>query len=107
MDRRRRATPFRGAGEVVGGLGRHGYGNWNDIADHIGTNKTPEEVQSHYEKVYLNEPDFLPNKPCISQRDGKGTLIQKGPGSPQKRHYRHNPRKVEPVVQHVSTPELK
>ena len=32
------------------GLERFGFGNWNDIAEHIGNDKTKEEVEKHYEE---------------------------------------------------------
>jgi hypothetical protein len=32
---------------------RHGFGNWSEIADFIGTNKTRDDVQDHYINVYL------------------------------------------------------
>ncbi len=35
------------------GLERFGFGNWNDIADHIGTDKTKDDVERHYEDFYL------------------------------------------------------
>ena len=35
------------------GLERFGFGNWHDIAEHIGTDKTKEDVESHYESFYL------------------------------------------------------
>ena len=42
------------------GLLRHGFGNWNDIADFIGTNKSREEVEEHYQTVYLGAPNYIP-----------------------------------------------
>lgn len=39
---------------------RHGFGNWNEIAEHIGTDKTKEEVERHYEDVYLSADNFKP-----------------------------------------------
>ena len=41
-------------------LFRHGFGNWAEIADFIGTNKSREDVEEHYLTVYLDTPDFLP-----------------------------------------------
>lgn len=37
---------------LLDGIEQHGLGNWEDIADHIGT-KTDEEAKSHFEEVYL------------------------------------------------------
>jgi Myb-like DNA-binding domain len=36
----------------------YGLGNWADIADHIGSYRTKEEVEKHYYKVYLNSPNY-------------------------------------------------
>jgi len=37
------------------GLERYGFGNWNDIADHIGNpSKTKEDVENHYEECHLD-----------------------------------------------------
>lgn len=36
----------------------YGLGNWADIADHIGSYRTKEEVQEHYHKVFLESPNF-------------------------------------------------
>ncbi len=36
------------------GLEKFGFGNWNDITDHISTNKTKLDVQNHYEHIYLD-----------------------------------------------------
>lgn len=37
------------------GLERYGFGNWMEISDHIGSGKSKEEVEDHYETVYLKE----------------------------------------------------
>merc|ERR1712142_1181330 len=37
---------------LLDGIEQHGLGNWEDIADHIGT-KSDEEAKSHFEEVYL------------------------------------------------------
>jgi len=39
---------------------RHGFGNWNDIADFIGTNKSREDVEEHYQNIYLGGKDYMP-----------------------------------------------
>jgi len=37
------------------GLERYGFGNWNDIADHIGNpSKTKEDIENHYEECHLD-----------------------------------------------------
>ena len=54
------------------GLERHGFGNWNEIAEHIGTDKTKEEVERHYEDVYLSSENFMPTqRETLSKRDEK------------------------------------
>lgn len=41
----------------------YGLGSWADIADHIGGFRTKEEVQKHYEEIYLTSPNFpLPQR---------------------------------------------
>lgn len=41
----------------------YGLGSWADIADHIGGYRTKDEVEKHYEKVYLESPKFpLPKR---------------------------------------------
>ncbi|EGR31009.1 hypothetical protein IMG5_119510 [Ichthyophthirius multifiliis] len=37
------------------GLQRYGFGNWNDVQDHIGTDKTKEEIEKHYEDYHLDK----------------------------------------------------
>ena len=39
---------------LLDGIEQHGLGNWEDIADHIGT-KSDEEAKSHFEEVYLTK----------------------------------------------------
>lgn len=41
---------------LIDGCQTYGLGNWADIADHIG-NRTKEEVQDHYIKVYVEGRD--------------------------------------------------
>lgn len=40
--------------------GSHGFGNWSDIADTIGTGKTREEVEEHYQRIFLEDASFIP-----------------------------------------------
>lgn len=44
---------------LIDGCQTYGLGNWADIADHIG-NRTKEEVQDHYYKVYVEGRDGGP-----------------------------------------------
>jgi len=48
---------------MMEGLERFGFGNWADISDHMASNKTKEEVEQHYDQIYLKkEFGFLPVK---------------------------------------------
>lgn len=41
----------------------YGLGSWADIADHIGGYRNKDEVRAHYEKIYLDSPNFpLPQR---------------------------------------------
>ncbi|XP_047132102.1 transcriptional adapter 2-beta isoform X1 [Hydra vulgaris] len=37
---------------LLDGIEQHGLGNWDDVADHVGT-KSFQEVQEHFEDIYL------------------------------------------------------
>lgn len=39
----------------VQGIEMFGFGNWGDIADHVGT-KSKTSCQEHYTTIYLNSP---------------------------------------------------
>ena len=43
---------------LLEGLQLFGYGNWADIADHVGGGKTPDACKEHYRYFYLNTPNF-------------------------------------------------
>jgi hypothetical protein len=60
VDCRRRTTPFRGSLKVNIFRNRHGFGNWSEIADFIGSNKSKEDVEEHYLATFLETPEFLP-----------------------------------------------
>ena len=36
----------------------YGLGSWADIADHIGGFRNKDEVRAHYQKIYLDSPNF-------------------------------------------------
>ncbi|VDC07606.1 unnamed protein product [Peniophora sp. CBMAI 1063] len=42
---------------LVDGISQNGLGNWEAIAEHIGT-RTKEEVEEHYKAVYLKSPHW-------------------------------------------------
>lgn len=60
MVSRRGTPPLRRTREVHPSSCRHGFGNWGEIADFIGSNKTREDVEDHYQHIYLGGVDFLP-----------------------------------------------
>jgi transcriptional adapter 2-alpha len=37
------------------GLERFGFGNWGDIAEHIGSDKTKEDCEGHYDQFFLSK----------------------------------------------------
>lgn len=42
---------------LLEGISLQGLGNWQAIAEHIGT-RTKDEVEDHYKSVYINSPDW-------------------------------------------------
>ncbi|TAQ83427.1 hypothetical protein B7494_g8247 [Chlorociboria aeruginascens] len=41
----------------------YGLGSWADVADHIGGYRSKDEVRDHYQKIYLESPNFpLPKR---------------------------------------------
>lgn len=66
---------------LIEGLEKYGFGNWTDIAEHIGTDKVADDVFAHYEKIYLNSKDYLPPPELLSRRDANHNLIIKQVGS--------------------------
>lgn len=42
---------------LLTGIASQGFGNWKKIAEHIGT-RTKEEVESHYNAVYVDSPNW-------------------------------------------------
>ncbi|KAI0081988.1 hypothetical protein K474DRAFT_1021973 [Panus rudis PR-1116 ss-1] len=42
---------------LVEGISLQGLGNWQAVAEHVGT-RTKEEVEQHYKDVYLNSPNW-------------------------------------------------
>lgn len=60
MERLLIANDVLRTGKVTKIIFRHGFGNWNEIADYIDTNKTREDVERHYSEIFLSSPGFLP-----------------------------------------------
>lgn len=56
---------------LVEGLEMFGMGNWEQIAEHIGT-KTRLEVAEHYEAVYVKSQDW-PSPVCFVAFDEYGS----------------------------------
>ncbi|PAV18449.1 transcriptional adapter 2 [Pyrrhoderma noxium] len=42
---------------LIEGIALQGLGNWQEIAKHVGT-RTKEEVEDHYNNVYINSPNW-------------------------------------------------
>jgi transcriptional adapter 2-alpha len=42
---------------LIEGISKAGLGNWQMIAEHVGT-RTKEEVEEHYNSVYVDSPDW-------------------------------------------------
>jgi len=45
---------------LLEGLEKCGFGNWLDVAEHIGSDKTKEDCEKHYEDYYLSQKKFIP-----------------------------------------------
>ncbi len=45
---------------MLEGLEKFGFGNWADISEHVGTDKTKEDLERHYEDVYMSSKKFVP-----------------------------------------------
>jgi len=47
-----------------------GLGNWIDICDHLGTNRTPESCRDHYFKIYIDVDTCpIPNMDKVVTKD--------------------------------------
>jgi hypothetical protein len=42
---------------LVEGVAQQGLGNWQAVAEHVGT-RTKEEVEEHYNTVYVDSPNW-------------------------------------------------
>lgn len=42
---------------LLEGLSLQGMGNWQAIAEHVGT-RTKDEIEKHYNAVYVDSPDW-------------------------------------------------
>ncbi|KAG9309290.1 hypothetical protein JVU11DRAFT_10777 [Chiua virens] len=42
---------------LIEGISKAGLGNWQMIAEHVGT-RTKEEVEEHYNSIYVDSPNW-------------------------------------------------
>uniref|UniRef100_A0A3Q4GWY0 Transcriptional adapter n=1 Tax=Neolamprologus brichardi TaxID=32507 RepID=A0A3Q4GWY0_NEOBR len=54
---------------LLDAIEQYGFGNWEDMADHVGASRTPQEVMEHYVTMYIHGnlgkaciPDSIPNR---------------------------------------------
>ncbi|XP_061769795.1 transcriptional adapter 2-beta [Nerophis ophidion] len=54
---------------LLDAIEQYGFGNWEDMAAHVGANRTPQEVMEHYVAMYIHGnlgkaciPDSIPNR---------------------------------------------
>ena len=40
---------------LLEGLEKKGFGNWADIAEMMGSDKTKEDLEKHYDEIYLSD----------------------------------------------------
>ncbi|KAJ8390270.1 hypothetical protein AAFF_G00108390 [Aldrovandia affinis] len=54
---------------LLDAIEQYGFGNWEDMAAHVGASRTPQEVMDHYVSMYIHGnlgkaciPDSIPNR---------------------------------------------
>uniref|UniRef100_A0A667YRQ1 Transcriptional adapter n=1 Tax=Myripristis murdjan TaxID=586833 RepID=A0A667YRQ1_9TELE len=54
---------------LLDAIEQYGFGNWEDMATHVGASRTPQEVMEHYVTMYIHGnlgkaciPDSIPNR---------------------------------------------
>ncbi|XP_030636669.1 transcriptional adapter 2-beta isoform X1 [Chanos chanos] len=54
---------------LLDAIEQYGFGNWEDMAGHVGPSRTPQEVMEHYVSMYIHGnlgkaciPDSIPNR---------------------------------------------
>ncbi|KAM6949315.1 transcriptional adapter 2-beta [Aplochiton taeniatus] len=54
---------------LLDAIEQYGFGNWEDMATHVGASRTPQEVMDHYVSMYIHGnlgkaciPDSIPNR---------------------------------------------
>lgn len=61
----------------------YGFGNWADIASHVGGGRTRAEVESHYRRCYLESPNFPePNFERLGHTPGKRMKLEAAAAPP-------------------------
>ena len=80
---------WRGTDELrlLEGVQLYGFGNWMDIAEHVGGGRSREAVERHYRRCYLESPPWTPPRPPGAFRGASGPEIgpKMAPDGPQKR----------------------
>ena len=72
---------------LLEGVNKFGYGNWVDVAEHVGGGKTRDRAKRHYEKFFLLNAELdlsqpaRPGTPPVAEE--KTTVHVAGAGAPQ------------------------
>ncbi|CAG11061.1 unnamed protein product [Tetraodon nigroviridis] len=66
---------------LLDAIEQYGFGNWEDMAAHVGASRTPQEVMEHYVTMYIHGnlgkaciPDSIPNRVTDHTCPGGGPL---------------------------------
>ncbi|KAJ8008065.1 hypothetical protein DPEC_G00100900 [Dallia pectoralis] len=66
---------------LLDAIEQYGFGNWEDMAAHVGASRTPQEVMDHYVSMYIHGnlgkaciPDSIPNRVTDHTCPGGGPL---------------------------------
>uniref|UniRef100_A0A3Q2Y5Q2 Transcriptional adapter n=1 Tax=Hippocampus comes TaxID=109280 RepID=A0A3Q2Y5Q2_HIPCM len=66
---------------LLDAIEQYGFGNWEDMAAHVGAGRTPQEVMDHYVTMYIHGnlgkaciPDSIPNRVTDHTCPGGGAL---------------------------------
>ena len=82
---------------LLEGVNKFGYGNWVDVAEHVGGGKTRDRAKRHYEKFFLLNAELdlsqpaRPGTPPVAEE--KTTVHVAGAGAPQTSARRRRPRR--------------
>ena len=81
---------------LLEGASQFGYGNWVDVAEHVGGGKTRDRAKRHYEKFFLLNAELdLPAGAAghAARRRGEDDGPRRGAGAPQTSACRRRPRR--------------